>query len=95
MSASSKEMPWPLVSLPRSNSLGETTRSISRPATRLAMLACDGSLREPGPPPFRDPDRGTGMEGTLEGTGHAIMCGEARDEELMARVAAAGDTRRF
>lgn len=55
------------------------------------MLACDGSHREQGPRPLRDPDHSTGMDGTLEGTSHGIMCGEASDEDLMARVAAAGD----
>lgn len=59
------------------------------------MLTCDGSLREPGPRELRDPDRGSGQDGKLEGTGHGIMCGEASDEELMARVAMVGDHAAF
>ena len=68
---------------------------MSRPTAHSTMLACDGPLREPGPRPLRDPDRSSGMDGTLEGTGHGIMCGEASDEELMARVATAGDHAAF
>jgi len=44
---------------------------------------------------LRDPERGIGKDHTLEGTGHGIMCGEASDEELMARVAATDDHAAF
>jgi RNA polymerase sigma-70 factor (ECF subfamily) len=84
-----------VVRIPPESILGETTRSMSPPAEGSAMLTCDGSLRERDPRMSRQPDRGTGQDGTLEGTGHGIMGGEASDEELMARVAAAGDHAAF